>query len=68
MERTIVVTARNARIDPLSNMSVIVSFEMYDSYISDLIKDIPEPLIMDCWDKKEIAQYLIDNGYKVEEL
>lgn len=68
MERTIVVTARNARIDPLSNSSVIVSFDIYDSYISDLIDGIPEQLIMDCWDKKEIAQYLIDNGYKVEEL
>lgn len=68
MVRTIEIIACNANIEPLSNRYVTISFEMYDSYISDLIKGIPEPLIMDCWDKKEIAQYLIDNGYKVEEL
>lgn len=68
MVRTIEIIACNANIEPSSNRFVTISFEMYDSYISDLIKGIPEPLIMDCWDKKEIAQYLIDNGYKVEEL
>lgn len=68
MVRTIEVIANNVNIEPSSNRSITISFEMYDSYISDLINGIPEPLIMDCWDKKEIAQYLIDNGYKVEEL
>lgn len=68
MVRTIEVIASNVNIEPSSNRSVTISFEMYDSYISNLINGIPEPLIMDCWDKKEIAQYLIDNGYEVKEL
>ena len=68
MERTIEIIAINVRVDPSSNRSIAVSFDMYDSYIPDLINGIPEPLIMDCWDKKEIAQYLIDNGYEVKEI
>lgn len=68
MKREITVNACDVNIYPSSNSLVEISFEIYDSYISNLIGGIPEPLIMDCWDKKEIAQYLIDNGYKVEEL
>lgn len=68
MKREITVNACDVRIYPSSNSLVEISFEIYDSGISNLVDDIPEPLIMDCWDKKEIAQYLIDNGYKVEEL
>lgn len=68
MKREITVNSCDVRIYPSSNSLVEISFEIYDSNISNLIDGIPEPLIMDCWDKKEIAQYLIDNGYKVEEL